>query len=730
MSEESSGGERSGLETTAFSGAGFHGEIAVPYRGTDLAADIASTVDIGGAADTIHWGRNYLFGSTFDTGRGRIDVVVKQFRNQGRRAVVDRRWRGSKAERSWRVAGELLAAGLSTPQPIAVVESDREDGPSFFIARRLHGASEVRYFFRRLHGGDTAGDEFPEIAPDRMLSDLGRLARRLHDAGIVYRDLSMGNVLAVPGDEGLDLYLVDFNRARIGQRPGCWRRMRDACRFPIVAPQHQDAFLAGYWGRVPGRLDPRRWVFVASVRGYLLKHAVKNRLRRKRAPGRRPTSHHPHIPPAHAGASARDRSVWDHLSDQPHQHAGRWTKLGVRIADAPGHARDLALAVRAAPRVRRRYHELRRELYRAPFRFDGVGVCVRPHPDDPEGHLEAIAGLGIRSVLLRLHPWQDRHDHEEALARELSDRGFELTFALPQLRELVRDRDRWRRAVAELGSRFRPFGARFQIGQAINRSKWGVWTTNEYVELYRAAAEELRALGDVELLGPAVIDFEYQGMLALLERAVPELRFDIVSSLLYVDRRGAPENPQLGFDTVGKVLLLKAIADAGRNARGRCWITEVNWPLWEGPHSPAGKSVSVDEDSQADYLVRYFLLALGTGCVERVFWWRLVARGYGLAVAESDGRLRLRPAYRAMAALVQLVCGWTFSGPLASPDGTSVYRFERDGRVRLVVWAHGEPRVVDLTDEVVAAWSRDGEQMQPPVGRMRAMPSPVYLELG
>ena len=117
---------------------------------------------------------------------------------------------------------------------------------------------------------------------------------------------------------------------------------------------------------------------------------------------------------------------------------------------------------------------------------------------------------------------------------------------------------------------------------------------------------------------------------AVLNQKDLGVRFDAVSALLYVDRRGAPENAQAGFDTVDKVVLLKAIAETAKNAAGRVWITEVNWPLWEGPHSPAGKSVSVDEESQADYLVRYYLLALGTGLVERVFWWQLVARGYGL----------------------------------------------------------------------------------------------------
>ncbi len=711
-----------------FSGGGLHGEVAVAYTGDDLVRDVAATIDPSRAVETIHWGRNYLFAAVFDSGRQRIPVVVKQFRNQGRRAVLDRRRRGSKAERSWRVAAELVRAGLDTPQPVALVESDRPDGPSFFIARRLEDAVEVRHFFRRLAGSEDAG-EFPEVEPLAFLARLGRLVRRIHDAGIVYRDLSMGNVLAVASGDGSGLFLVDFNRARTGQRPGWWRRMRDACRFPIIDRAHQDAFLEGYWGSLPGPSDPRRLLFAASVRGYLLKHAIKNRLRRSPRPGRRPGSHHPHIPPASVGASARDRSVWDELSDQPHQHAGRWAKLGVRAADAPGHVRDLALAVRALPRVRRRYLELRRGLYRTAVPFGGMGVCLRPYPQDPAGHLAAVEGLGVRSALIRLHPWQDDHDAEERLAGELAARGYELTFALPQVRELVRDPERWRRSVAELGARFVGYGPRFQVGQAINRSKWGVWTTGEYVELYRAAAHELRALGDVELLGPAVIDFEFQPLLSLVERSHPSVEFDVLSSLLYVDRRGAPENPQLGFDTVGKVLLLRAIADAARNATGRCWITEVNWPLWEGPHSPAGKSVSVDEQTQADYLARYYLLALGTGCVERVFWWRLVARGYGLAVAEPGGALRRRPAYHALASLCRLLDGWTFTGPQPAAENASVYRFERDGRVRFAVWAHGEPRTVEVVGKVAAAWSRDGGRIAVPRHTVEAGPSPVYLEV-
>jgi len=231
-----------------------------------------------------------------------------------------------------------------------------------------------------------------------------------------------------------------------------------------------------------------------------------------------------------------------------------------------------------------------------------------------------VEDLGARLVLIRLHPWAEDHDDEERLAAELVRLGCEVAFSLPQNRDLVRDRKRWQSAVTELAERFTPYGRHFQVGQAPNRSKWGIWTTREYVGLYVEAAEILRRYDRVELMGPAVIDFEFQATLAFANRKRPRLSFDVLSALLYVDRRGPPENRQLGLDTVDKAVLLRAISDQGRNTNGRCWITEVNWPLQEGPHSPAGKSVSVDEESHANYLVRYYLMVLGTGLIERVYW--------------------------------------------------------------------------------------------------------------
>ncbi|HEY7213980.1 MAG TPA: hypothetical protein VIC28_05080, partial [Thermoanaerobaculia bacterium] len=386
----------------------------------------------------------------------------------------------------------------------------------------------------------------------------------------------------------------------------------------------------------------------------------------------------------------------------------------------------------ALPRIWRRYRELRRGLHRAPVEFGGLGVGVRPWPEAPETLLALIEELGARHVLLRLHPWEEDHAAEEELARQLHARDRELTFALPQNRDLVRDPGRWRRALEEIAPRFLPYGRRFQIGQAINRSKWGVWTLGEYALLARIAEEVLRPHGGVELLGPSVIDFEYHVTAAVLNRRRAGFRFDAVSALLYVDRRGAPENRQAGLDTAAKALLLEAIAETSRNAAGRCWITEMNWPLKEGPHSPAGRDVAVDEETQADYLVRYYLLALGTGAVERVFWWQVIARGYGLVDPADPSHLRRRPSFHALKTLIRELEGARLEAVLPAPSPACLYHFRRaDGAEVVAGWSAADrPVKATLPRPVVSVIGRGGEDLPVPSGiEVEVSSSPRYFRL-
>ena len=740
--------------TAEVGGEGWSGEFASAYRPSDLQATLKRLMDPGSATQTIHWGRNYLFRTTLLTEAGgndsRLDVVVKQFRNLGFRKRLDRKLRGSKAWRSWKMSRLFAERGIPTADPVFWIESDRDDGPSFFVCRHLPGRMESRLLFRAANaepGSDADLDHaYPGFDYDAFLEAIAVALRRMHEAGLFHRDLSIGNVLlplesVKPGADALtaeDLDIIDLNRARDcagagSGRPGLWKRSRDLCRLMIFRPEHRRVFLDAYWQAGPEKKGGVTWLRRLA---YLLAHwgfyAKINSKKVIRAPFKRvgvwlkPRRAHVHIPDAPKDAGARDKIVWDHLSDQPHQHAARWEKLKVRLVDLPAHLRGYAAILGATPRTARRYRQLKRKLYRRPVPWQGVGVCIRPHEADPELQLRLLEELGLRHMLLRLHPWQETHDAEEELARTLHAQGYELTFALPQNRDLVRHPALWRRRVEELARRFVPYGRHFQVGQAINRSKWGIWVVNEYLQLARDAASILRRVGSeldvaVEVMGPAVIDFEVYATASVLNlEGCP--RFDAVASLLYVDRRGAPENRQLGFDSVDKVLLVQAIADTARASEGRSWITEVNWPLWEGPHSPAGKTASVSEAHQADYLARFYLLALTTGQCERVFWWQLVARGYGLTTREDPedpaSGLRLRPSFHALRTLEAQLRGRTFLRPIRVGLGgqkptDDVYLF--------LFSARDEDLEVDVQDEkdLLDDLSTDGgEQLRP--GRLVA----------
>jgi hypothetical protein len=105
-----------------FAIAGYTGQIAAGFELPDLERSIARLIDPGAATKTLHWGRNYLYLTRCETAAGPLDVVVKQFRVAGLRDRLRRRLGGSKAAKSWRIAQEMSAAGIATPEPLLLIE--------------------------------------------------------------------------------------------------------------------------------------------------------------------------------------------------------------------------------------------------------------------------------------------------------------------------------------------------------------------------------------------------------------------------------------------------------------------------------------------------------------------------------------------------------------------------------------------------------------------------------
>lgn len=722
-------GDESVSTSTRFSIVGLTGEINDRFVPDDLEGELLRIIDPSSATRTVHWGRNYLYEARMRCACGEQRVVIKTFRNQTAAQRAKRRWRGSEAIRTWRVSQAMVESGIPTPDPVAVLDSIRLDGPSFFVSQLVDGL-EARYLFRAMNTSRTA-ELFPEIDVDAFLSTLGQLLRRLHDSRFWHRDVSAGNLILAAEESRSpekSLYLLDLNRTRIGKPLSRSERMRDLSRLPIFVQAHRDRLLESYWAP---ELPKGQQLYLFYQHGFLAKNRIKKALRglTNRAKRLLPRTRHAHIELADEGASARNRSVWDGLTEQPHQHAGRWAKMRIRLSDAGIHLQASGPVLRRVPAIVASYRRIRAGLEEASAWWGDPGVCLTAGSGGFAEVEAALDGLRTRRVMLRLSPWESDLGKEQEMAQELHRRGYDLALSVPQNRDLVRDPGRWRSRLEEIEDRFLSFASDVQVGHAINRSKWGVWTTNEHEVLIRIAAEVLRKRPGIRLLGPAVIDFEFLHTAAALNSA--RIRFDVVTSLLYVDRRGAPENRQMGFDTVAKVALLKAIVATSVHGDRPCWITEVNWPLAEGPHSPAGRAVAVGEEAQADYLVRYYLLTLATGLIERVYWWQLVARGYGLTRRCGEG-LFLRPSYRALAHMAQRLVGTRIHRLATDRSDVYLYLARRpDGSELIVGWVSRASSVeVSLPRSVRESFDRDGARLSGARGaQQRLSESPVYFEL-
>jgi hypothetical protein len=292
---------------------------------------------------------------------------------------------------------------------------------------------------------------------------------------------------------------------------------------------------------------------------------------------------------------------WNPHTDQPHNVGSRGGRFLRHLTYAPSYLGMIGSNLWKSVPVLLRYRFLRRFSYQFPVIIqDPFAVAISPVRDERQEKelVGLLADLGITQSLLRIPSWESNRlqVYERFLAR-LQEAGIEVLVALLQRRQDVLESEVWERFLVEVFSRFGSKDVLFEVGHAWNRTKWGIWDHREYLRLARAALAAARE-HEVRLVGPAVIDFEFH----LYAPVLKHIDFDIISSLLYVDRTGPPEGKQFGWDTSRKLALLRAIVDKCSRKGRELWITEVNWPLKDtGEYSPAAGRPNVGEEEQADY---------------------------------------------------------------------------------------------------------------------------------
>jgi hypothetical protein len=411
---------------------------------------------------------------------------------------------------------------------------------------------------------------------------------------------------------------------------------------------------------------------------------------------------------------------WNAFADQPHNVAPRSERMKHHLRRWPGYLALLGLNAGWAPRIFGRYRRHRRNSFGRPVEIKpemfGLAVSARlDHPGEADEVIRLLRESGARQTLFRLPSWEkERLARYESFARRLGDENFGLAAALLQRREDVCAPAGWSSFVSEAFERIGPVCPYFEVGHAWNRTKWGVWDHDEYLDLARAAVSARLRTGasSVKLVGPAVIDFEFH----LYPPVLRAVEFDVVSSLLYVDRVGAPENAQHGFTAAKKIALFRAYADVLTRHPVPAWITEFNWPLENtGPWSPASGKPNVSERDQADFLVRYYVIALASGLIDRAYWWQLAAPGYGL-VDTRESPWRKRPSYFAFSFLVRMLTGGVFVGKEKTypADGrpersVETYHFRKDGREFALAWTLGGPALRLFDRPIGDVLDRDGK---------------------
>ncbi len=276
--------------------------------------------------------------------------------------------------------------------------------------------------------------------------------------------------------------------------------------------------------------------------------------------------------------------------------------------------------------------------------FYGIGVCL----DDGAEQAELSEELGVKHLLIRLPLWDiDRLQEYIKFAKSFGE-DKKILLNIMQDREHIENIDLTIKHLREIFIAFSSFVDEYQIGNAINRTKWGFFSMGEYLKWYRAIAK-LRdtEFKNIKLIGSSVIDFEYHYTIRTLFNFA-KVKYDKFSSLLYVDRRGAPQNRQMGiFDTKNKIDMLYALVKLSPKSSNSIYITEANWPISNtAPYAPTSEKECVDLLTYTKYMLQYHEIAKNSGKIERIYWHGLIAPGYGL-VDNRDSKLIKYPAFKA-----------------------------------------------------------------------------------
>jgi len=351
--------------------------------------------------------------------------------------------------------------------------------------------------------------------------------------------------------------------------------------------------------------------------------------------------------------------------------------------------------------------------------FFSIGIDFQR---EPQLSLELIDELDLKRVLVRFKLWEMESLNElKEFLLKVKDK--KIILKIMQDRENIIDSKLLETNLDNIFSTLDNLVNIYEIGTTINRAKWGFFSVDEYNYFYKTAYDlKTKKFPNITLIGSGVIDFEYHFTAHTLFNFF-KYKYDGISALLYVDRRGAPENLQMGFSLSDKIALLSTMVWLSPKTKQVLHITETNWPISNtAPYAPTSEVECVDEQTYADFMLRYHLLAFASQQVDSISWHQLIAPGYGL-IDNRDG-IKYYPAFQTYKYMVQTLQNAQFLR-LDIKREYYILQCLINENLLQIHWSTKETTLKN--EDYFSIFSRDGEVIDDEILQIGSSPIYIYI---
>jgi len=407
---------------------------------------------------------------------------------------------------------------------------------------------------------------------------------------------------------------------------------------------------------------------------------------------------------------------WDYNSDQPYPLKDKEYKKKMRSREFTSLLKTIFLSMIILPFSIIMMPFVKRKTVNS-SEFFCIGV---DYQRESELTQELIEDLNVKRILLRLKLWEmDTLDELKSFLSKNKDK--KITLKILQDRENIEDLELLEKNLKKIFSLLKDYVDIFEIGSTINRAKWGFFSVDEYAKFYTIAYKlQQKEFKDIRLIGSGVIDFEYHFTTHTLFNFF-KYKFNGISSLLYVDRRGAPENAQIGFSLSDKIALLSTMVWLSPKSNQDLHITETNWPISNtAPYAPTSEYECVSEEIYADFMLRYHLIAFASQQVNSVSWHQLIAPGYGLI--DNRDKIIKRSAYATYKFMLENLKSAQFLR-LDIKRGYYILQCLVDEKLLQIHWSLKDTTLKN--EDFFTVYSRDGKIINEE--RLKIGSSPLYI---